>query len=419
MVNGYAPVVFRDYIQEVFWPLFPLDFGELNPGQGAVLKKLKVDMITFHDNALVYTEKISPFPPRLALRRLMASPWLSLVEQDQDIFLFKFNSRSPDASPYQGNSPSPSLITSPVAAVFYANNEPQKTGKPLMDPMASGYYLLMDEGHLSQGRLVPRPGAKGNVAQADPGRNQPGYLVLGSKRFLPSGKYKAMFRIKAGPAGPEQEVGRVELLDDRLKVIGQRTIRGRDAVPNRAWVDIPLEFELPQATAISYRVFFSGEAPLAFNLMAIGFSDQPAIPRTFEAEDLLRQTGSVVKDPLASRKEAVLGQAGYHPPVYLSYGPYQTLEPGLYQADFFLRLKERPKDPGQAEGVLLEVATDMGKRTLNSRKVGVAELAADGYRAIRLEFKVPFRCELEYRVKFLDKADLLIDRIDVGSLENR
>lgn len=91
MINGYAPVVFRDYIQQVFWPLYPLDFGELRIEQIKELKKLKADLITFHDNAQIYTEKVSPFPPRLALKRLMNSSGLEFLSQDQDIYLFKFN----------------------------------------------------------------------------------------------------------------------------------------------------------------------------------------------------------------------------------------------------------------------------------------------------------------------------------------
>ncbi len=94
MINGYAPVVFRDYIQQVFWPLFPLDQGELGEAQRKALKKLKVDLVTFHDNSMIYTEKMSPFPPRLALKRLMTSPYLEFLAQDQDIFSILFRLRN-------------------------------------------------------------------------------------------------------------------------------------------------------------------------------------------------------------------------------------------------------------------------------------------------------------------------------------
>lgn len=132
-----------------------------------------------------------------------------------------------------------------------------------------------------------------------------------------------------------------------------------------------------------------------------------------EAEDLLRQTGTVVPDSLASGKEAVWGKAGFHPPIYLCYGPYRTFEPGRYKADFFLRLKNLSPISERAEVALLEVATDLGKRVFASRKVNLRELRDDAYLPIELNFEIPFRCELGYRVKFLGRTDLLVDRISV------
>lgn len=435
MINGYAPVVFRDYIQQVYWPLFPLDFGELNLNQAMALKKLKVDLITFHDNSMVYPEKISPFPPRLVLKRLMASPFLKLVDHDQDVFLFKFNSDFTGALWDRENSPNPNLvrgakspplakgegeklkevstITSPVSAVFYANNLPQETGRYVMDPSASGYYLLMDEKYLNQGRLVPRPGERGNVAMAVPGQDHPGYLAVSPKRYFPSGKYLARFRLKAGLAGFEQGVGRVEIIEGRTRVVAQRILRGSDFLQAGTWRDLPLEFEISQAEDIGFRVYFAGNAPFYLNTILVGFADQPNGPGSVEAEDLLRQTGNVISDPLASGREAVWGKAGFHPPVYLCYGPYRTFEMGKHKADFFLRLKNPPSISERAEVALLEVATDLGKRVFASRKVKARELRADAYVSIELNFEVPFRCELGYRVKYSGKADLLVDRISV------
>ena len=80
---------------------------------------------------------------------------------------------------------------------------------------------------------------------------------------------------------------------------------------------------------------------------------------------------------------------------------------------FFLRLKKQPPISEGAEVALLEVATDLGKRVFASRKVKVQELRTDAYLPIKLNFEVPFRCELGYRVKYLGRADLLVDRISV------
>ena len=442
MINGYAPVVHRDYIQQVFWPLYPMDFGELNQTQLEKLKTLNVDLITFHDNAQIYTEKVSPFPPRMVLKRLMATPFLKLVGHDQDIYLFKFNSQfqrapSKHENPFQpsfleGGGESPHLtkgdgegfkigsntITSPVSAVFYAQNLTQETGVSFLDSSASGYYLLMDEGQLNKGRLIPRPGMRGNVISAVPQKDRPGYLVNGGHRYYPAGKYRARFRIKTGQTSPGEEIGRLEIIENRSNIITKKVLLGKDFLPAETWQDIPMEFEITQAKEIGFRIFFSGKAPLYFNVAIIGFSDQNNGPGSVEVEDLMRQTGTVVSDPLASGQEAVLGIAGFHPPIYLCYGPYRTFEPGRYKLQFFMRLKGSSQtDTPKKEVALVEIATDMGKRIFEKRRVAVQDLSPEKYRPVELTFTIPFRCELGYRVKFLNQADLLVDRISVMDLK--
>jgi len=39
----------------------PFGFWELKETQAEKLKELKVDLMTFHDNPLIFPEKISPF----------------------------------------------------------------------------------------------------------------------------------------------------------------------------------------------------------------------------------------------------------------------------------------------------------------------------------------------------------------------
>ena len=130
---------------------------------------------------------------------------------------------------------------------------------------------------------------------------------------------------------------------------------------------------------IGFRVYFSGKVRLQFNTAIIGFADQDIGPGSVEAEELFRQTGYVIGDPLASGKEAVFAKAGFHPPIYLCYGPYRTLEQGKYKADFSLRLKDLPPIPKETKVALLEVATDMGKRVLGKRLVQVKDLRSDVY----------------------------------------
>jgi hypothetical protein len=413
MINGYAPVVFRDYIKEVFWPLFPLDLGELKKVQQEALQRNKVDLVTFHDNALIYSEKISPFPPRLVLKRLMASPHLKEVFREGDMTLFQFKPTVPFNPGVQDKFPA----TSPVQAVFFMNGLTGETGRAQQDSSASGYYLLMDEKGLEEGKLVLRSGGRGNVIGAVPGRDRSGYLTLGTHRYFPAGTYRAQFRLKGGPMDPDQEIGRIEIIEDRKETLAQKILRGSDFTDSNNWIDIPINFDLPNTKEIGFRVFFTGKGPLAVNVVRIAFSDQESGPGSVEAEDLLRQTGTVVSDPAASGKEAVLAKAGFHPPVYLCYGPYRTFESGNYRAHFFIRSQGDPKILSNKGAALLEVATDMGKRVFLKKIVPLKDLAQETYRPVDLDFKVPFRCELGFRVKFLDQADLWVDKISVEALK--
>jgi hypothetical protein len=411
MINGYAPVVPKKYIEEIFWPLFPLDFGEWQDEQTQKIKELKVGLITFHDQLTIYPEKISPFPARLALKRLQSSPHLRFIAQDQGIYLFR---RNPSDAP-PADLP-PSRITSPVSALYPANYLSQETGAKETVPQAFGYYLMMDEKALKQGKPRLQRGKGGNVAAAYPERDRPGYLVVSPHRFFPAGSYKARFRLQRGPAAQSEEIGHIEILRDRMTLIGRVVIPGKGQ-GSEGWEEISVAFEVPRLSQIGFRLYFTGKAPLKFNTAIIAFADQQIGPGSVEAEDLFRQTGYVVPDPSASGREAVYAQQGRHPPLYLTFGPYRTFSPGRYRAEFFLR-SGPGSSPGSGEPVLLlEIATDYGKRILARKEVKADMLRHNRYQPVTLEFLVPFPCELGFRTKFSNRQDVRVDRIEVVRAE--
>jgi hypothetical protein len=255
----------------------------------------------------------------------------------------------------------------------------------------------------------------GNVLFALPEEDRPGFLVSSPGRFFPSGKYRARFRVKAGPGDPQKEIGRIEIVAGDGQIIAQKAVRGRDVLPYQTWIDIPLEYELPRSAKIGFRIAFAGTTPLYYNLAVIGFADQKDGPGVIEAEELFRPIGVVVADPLASGREAVFAKVTDRPPNFICYGPFRTLEPGLYQARFYLRLNSPEGLPGDSEIALVDLCTDAGKRILGSRKLRVRDLQAAAFTPVSVDFKVPFRCEIETRVLFLEKKDLLLDRIEIHS----
>ncbi|MBI4765572.1 MAG: hypothetical protein HY787_13370 [Deltaproteobacteria bacterium] len=409
MINGYAPVVVRDYIEKVFWPLFPLNYGELTPREIREMNQLKVDLITFHDDYQVYTNKISPFPPRLALKRLAASPWLEPLSVHRNLSLFKFQGNP--GGP--GNPPDPG---SPVNAVFYAQDLKNQIGQRLFDPSASGFYLLLQDEPLLRGKWVPQTKARGNLIQALPGRDKPGYLIDGPARFLPSGNYISTFRVKTGRASDRREAATLEIIDDRdQNVLTRKKIGGQESGIANNWVDVPLPFKLSSVTRVNFRIYFAGTLPVTVNLVKVGFAGQRNGPGVVEAEDLFRQTGEILPDPLASRGEAVFGQGGYHPPVMLIQGPYRTFDPGRYRIQFYLKAGKNFSGSSDKTVAELGVASDMGKHLFKKRRVTAGDLTGERYKPVAMDFEVPFRCEVDFRVKFESQADVWIDRIEVSA----
>ncbi len=406
MVNGYSPVVSRQYIDQVFWPLSGLNLGQLDQPQAEVLHRLKAGLLTFHDDYLVYPPKVSPFPPGLARKRLEASGWLAPLAREGNVHLYRLR---PSPEPVSG--PRPSEITSPVTAVWYAQNLHSLTGRRLFSENASGFALELAEGQdFAAGGRRLRRGAVGNLLQALPGRDQPGHLAWGPGALLPPGRYLARFRLQAGAADRAGEIGAVAIgLKGQAQPLARLALNPGDFPDPRAWMDVPLAFALADTSWVEARVDFNGRAPLALNLVLIDFADQRCGPGVLEAEDLLRQGGVVAPDPAASGGLAVLAH-GLPPLIWVMHGPYRTLEPGAYRARFFLR---SPGPVGDAPLVLLQAATDLGRRVFAWREVSGREVAGPDYHSLDLDFQVPMRCELDLRVRYLGGGDLLADRAEV------
>jgi hypothetical protein len=403
MVNGYSPLVSTDYLKQVVAPLSPLNLGQLGEVEAKTLRDARVNIVTFHDDAMIYTAKVSPFPPRLAEKRLAASGWLDPIGRDGKISLFRLR----DAPLPAGR---PESITSPVAAVLYAFSLSPQVGKRGWDPAAGGYFLQTDPG--SDGVPVPFKGAPGNLI-VSPAGTPDGWLVKGPARGLPAGNYEAGFRLRVPGGGPA--AGRLEIAGGDGRVLASRVLLPGDFPGNSRseWTDLLLPFALTQITQVECRIWREGPAPLDLNLITVRFAGAGTGPGSFEAEDLLRQTGEVVASAEASGGEAVVARRGIDPPLYLLHGPYRTVAPGRYLARFHVRARNLHGAPG-APVARFEAATDMGRRVFASRTVTVGECAnVQEAGVIELAFTAPTTCELDLRVRYAGGGDLSIDLVDL------
>ncbi len=390
MVNGYSPQVPRAYVDQIFWPLYPLDFGEVTPRARSVLTRLKLGLVAFYEAEEVYTRKVSPFPPELARRRLVATGLLAPTLMAGNVWLLK-------PTGMRGELADPTDQVSPVTSLWEGEWLRGEIGRLGEDERASGWGLMFSEAREPGGALGPRlPGARGNLRLAKAGADQPGWLSRGPGRPFPPGRYVARFRLRRGDG--REASGRVEVCDAGT---GRRLAAAKltpALLPvDGQWHDVALAFALPEVAPLDLRTWFSGKADLALDVVLISFAGMERPQDFYPASRLWRQTGELVADERVPTGLAVRGRAGWHPPLYLMHGPQQTYPPGRYVARFSLAAEGTP--PADAKLASLVVATDLGRRPLGLAMVRGRDLGPN-YRRIAVPFELKRRGELGLRVRF-------------------
>ncbi|MCF8034616.1 MAG: hypothetical protein K9K66_16305 [Desulfarculaceae bacterium] len=390
MVNGYSPQVPQAYVDQVFWPLYPLDFGWVTPKARGVLERLQVGLVAFYEDEEVYTRKVSPFPPELARRRLTASGLLKPVLQAGNVWLLKPTGL---AGPARDALDQVSPVTSLWEGEWLRGN----IGSLAEDPEASGWGLLFGEAAELGGPLGPRLSRTGgNLRVARPGTDRPGWLSRGPGRPFPPGAYVARFRLRRGAGSGSP--GRLEVCDAGTGRLLARAELGPEALPaDNRWHEVALPFRLEEVAPLDLRTWFSGSAALALDVVLVNFAGMERPQGFYPASRLWRQTGELVADQRAPTGFAVQGRADWHPPLYLMHGPQQTYPPGRYEARFSLAVEGSP--PAGARLASLVVATDQGRRPLGVKQVRGQGLTNE-YREIVVPFELKRRCELGLRVRF-------------------
>ena len=105
LINGYSPATPRAYVERVFKPLYPLDFGEMRRPQYDLLKSLGIRFIVFHEE--VYPQKISDFPFRVTVENLRASKYLETVAGTPPLWLFRLKAEPPAGEEFAAGGISP------------------------------------------------------------------------------------------------------------------------------------------------------------------------------------------------------------------------------------------------------------------------------------------------------------------------
>ena len=362
-LNGYSPLVARQYVHDVFEPLAPLNVGDLGRGEASALRRLGVSHVVVDRS--VFPPQVGAYPSAFTIQRLRASPVLALELAADPLWLFRVTGEGPSerAAP-----------TSPVGLFYEAEWQGRHTGTVVDAPDASG----------------------GRVVAARPGVDPPGFLTFGPYRPLPAGAYTARFRARGQGL-------RVDVATDRgERIVAERTV---DAGPN--WTGVVLPFVVEGAKPLEFRASWDGRGAAAIDWVLVVAADRPDPEWTYEVEALPHRLGER-PDPQASG-----GWAGYADPgeslrTGLVSGPARLFRPGRYR----LSVRLRAEAPGHGPLVGLEVTEPMGA-VLARRTVPATEVRSDVYGEAILDFELSRPTVLEFPILYLGDVGVFLDRITV------
>ena len=372
MVNGYSPVVAAEYVEKVFWPLAAVNAGDLTAGHARLMRDLGARYLIFHENA--YPPKVSAYPPRFALERLLHSPYLRLVEGREPQWLFEILPEAGGA-PYDAN-------TSPYGQAFQAEWLPPVLGTRVDAPAATGERAVF----------------------ADKGVH--GFLYAGPYRTYPAGAYRVWFNMRAGAVAPDEVVAVLDAAAEKgTRILARREIKGSDLDPDGGYRRFDLEYRLEPGPfwQVEFRVESTGAAPVWVDYVYANFADQRDPVDTLEAEDMY-YIGETVADKDASHGFATLTRPGKDPATLTMYGAGRMYPAGKGRALFRLRSED-----GAGEVARLEVFAQGAEKVVGN----AVAVAVKGYR----DFEAPFTLErddaLEFRVWFEGRAPVLVDSVRV------
>jgi len=159
MLNGYRPVISRDYYQNVFLKLRSLNAGKIQSDQLTMLLDMGVRYILLHEDA--FPEKVSPFPVAHTLRQLLNDSRLELLAQHERVWAFRI--LPPDAAPREPIATGWTVF--PPARRFEAERSELKNARVVEDPacMNARYVELADRDASLRTRsrgMTDAPGAR-------------------------------------------------------------------------------------------------------------------------------------------------------------------------------------------------------------------------------------------------------------------
>ncbi len=356
MINGYHPIVQKNYMDEIFQRLEGVNKGWLPDEQLAFLQQAGIRYIMLHEDA--FPEKVSPFPVGFTLRRLLDHPRLRFLARAGEVWAFKITDADAPQNPF----------TLPDCAVSFPARRWE--AESLMGP--------------------------GMQAVGGESADRPRHAVLQHAADV------IETRSLRTPAAPD--------LAWRLRVRGEGSLsaslleNGQEgasnlilsvSAPQWAWITVPLQMTTPYASVAGRFRAVLGSVAVDMISLSIGTWTPPAAGQSltfpascfFHAGHSLPPTGEVVLT------------AGRDPADVVFYGLRLPLEPGVYATEMIFATAA----PG---GVVLGQWRAGSGKTADRKTVAVTA----GQPAVCTWEQADNRpCSLEFR--FAGTADLRIREV--------
>lgn len=391
MINGYSPMVKQEYIDNIFWPLFPMNVGDMSEKQVELVRRLGTSYIVFHADA--FPPKVSAYSPYFSIKRLMGSPYLELVRKDDPLWVFRLKDEPALKTAHE--------VISPVGKLYQAESLVKIFGKPVEDKDAANGWALFGD-----------PARKKNPEEI---------LNAGPYTTFPGGNYKATFRVKVSDNTAEEPVLTLDVAGDSgKKVVATREIRGTDFEKIGEYQDITIEYYLTpgEPWQIEFRTYITGDAAVWVDDVYVRFADTKDPQYFYEAEDLQYYSGRLVEDEEASGEKAVRSAPGENPADLMVFGPDRLFGAGKYTAS----VRTKPEHP-QLEETIAELVALSGStgKELARKKIQLSDLrnGEGSYSEAALPFTLAGASTVEIQVFFTGSAPISVDSISIKPKTNR
>ncbi len=397
-VNGYTPIVAKEYVEKVYNPLSTLNMGYLDRQQYDLLKQMGVRFLTVHDNPEVFPRRVSPFPSLMTVRRLLESPYLERIDVDNRMQLPGLKVKNPRLYLFR-------VVDEPPEQV--PEKDPCEMFMPRVYPGADLPHLTgQQEEDTKIGKLV---------LHAVPGRDREHYFTYGPYEEYPAGTYKVTYRLRTDHLQLTAPIVRLDVSTFKdhgtQEILAEKVVYGTD-LQKGEYCDVTLQVHLNQLQRLEFRSWFmgKGEVYLEKIIVSCGAKAQPAMQ--LEAERQLGETGFVVDDILASSGKAVQALPGRDRSGKMIYGPNQTFAAGDYQVQFYVKGgRQELTDPENPDVVQFIVTSDDDAMVLAEKKVQFSQLDPVAYQPFALNFTVQRNMELSFVAYYNGQTDVQIDTL--------